>query len=308
MVAVRADPEKVYPRYLFAALRSQSVQDRISSMHVGTLIPHFKKGDFANLQIPVPNDRLQRFIGDVYFNLSAKIEFNGHAASLLSDLVSASFTALSGSCKEYEPVSTLATFHKGVSYRSADLQRSTTAMVTLKSFDRNGGYKQTGLKPFVGKHKPKQEIVPGELVVAQTDLTQAAEVVGRVVRVPSHYGVEMLVASLDLVIVGPKSDVPQEFLYAVLLDDEFRQHCRSRTSGTTVLHLASDALPSYRAPKVSRENQQRYAGAMRPLLRRRDQLGAETDRLVALRDSILAELLSGRLSVPEAHETMEAAS
>ena len=46
MVAVRADPKKVYPKYLFAALRSNDVQTQIGNMHVGTLIPHFKKGDF----------------------------------------------------------------------------------------------------------------------------------------------------------------------------------------------------------------------------------------------------------------------
>ena len=44
MVAVRPDPKKVYPKYLFAALRSYQVQQAIGNLHVGTLIPHFKKG------------------------------------------------------------------------------------------------------------------------------------------------------------------------------------------------------------------------------------------------------------------------
>lgn len=57
MVAVRADDGRIYPRFLFAALRSQVVQERIATMHVGTLIPHFKKGDFDKLLIPVPNRR-----------------------------------------------------------------------------------------------------------------------------------------------------------------------------------------------------------------------------------------------------------
>ena len=49
MVALRADPQKVDPKYLFASIRSQQVQHAISNMHVGTLIPHFKKGDFVRL-------------------------------------------------------------------------------------------------------------------------------------------------------------------------------------------------------------------------------------------------------------------
>src|SRR3984885_13897494 len=47
MVAVRADRTKIYPPYLFAALRSEPVQNAISNMHVGSMIPHFKRGDFG---------------------------------------------------------------------------------------------------------------------------------------------------------------------------------------------------------------------------------------------------------------------
>lgn len=74
MVAIRVDRKKVYPKYLFAALRSDFIQKHIEGLHVGTLIPHFKKGDFNDLQIPMPDGKIQRFIGDLYFNLSLKIE------------------------------------------------------------------------------------------------------------------------------------------------------------------------------------------------------------------------------------------
>ena len=76
MVAIRADRYKIYPKYLFAALRSAPVQDQIAQMHVGILIPHFKKGDFDKVLIPVPSGGAQRFIGDTYFDLSAKIDLN----------------------------------------------------------------------------------------------------------------------------------------------------------------------------------------------------------------------------------------
>jgi type I restriction enzyme, S subunit len=84
MVAVRADPQVVYPRFLFAALRSPLVQTQIENLHVGTLIPHFKKGDFDKLLIPLPDRRTQGFIGDMYFDLSVKIEAN-HRIVELSD-------------------------------------------------------------------------------------------------------------------------------------------------------------------------------------------------------------------------------
>ena len=73
MVAVRANPKKVHPKYLFAVLRSPTVQSQIDNMHVGTMIPHFKKGDFGKLRIPVPSLMAQREIGDLYFSLTERI-------------------------------------------------------------------------------------------------------------------------------------------------------------------------------------------------------------------------------------------
>jgi type I restriction enzyme S subunit len=62
MVALRADPNKIYPRYLFAVLRSENIQQEIEGLHVGSLIPHFKKSDFNELKIPVINEKLQEFL------------------------------------------------------------------------------------------------------------------------------------------------------------------------------------------------------------------------------------------------------
>ncbi len=73
MVAVRADAKKVYPRYLFAALRSQVVRTQIDNMHVGTMIPHFKKGDFDKLLIPMLEMKAQIAVGDLYFTISDRI-------------------------------------------------------------------------------------------------------------------------------------------------------------------------------------------------------------------------------------------
>lgn len=91
MVAVRANPKKVYPRYLFAVLRSPVVQERIGQMHVGSLIPHFKKGDFDKLLLPIPSRAAQEFIGDIYFDLSAKIELNRRCNETLEAMARALF-------------------------------------------------------------------------------------------------------------------------------------------------------------------------------------------------------------------------
>ncbi|MEX0598840.1 MAG: restriction endonuclease subunit S, partial [Candidatus Paceibacterota bacterium] len=77
MVALRAKKEIIYPKYLFALLRSKIAQDKINALHVGSLIPHFKKTDFDKLELPVFEDiNYQKEIGDIYFDICNKIENN----------------------------------------------------------------------------------------------------------------------------------------------------------------------------------------------------------------------------------------
>ena len=102
MVAIRADTTKVYPKYLFALLRSEAVQHQILNMHVGTLIPHFKKGDFANLYLQIPEDmEYQRRVGDAYFSFCESIEKNHQINQTLEQMAHAIFKSW---FVDFEPV------------------------------------------------------------------------------------------------------------------------------------------------------------------------------------------------------------
>jgi len=89
MVALRANSEIVDPSYLFAALRSPQIQEAVSGLHVGSMIAHFKKGDFDRLEIPVPDIETQREIGSLYLSISRKIENNTRTAATLEEMARA---------------------------------------------------------------------------------------------------------------------------------------------------------------------------------------------------------------------------
>jgi type I restriction enzyme S subunit len=92
MVAIRADKKVVDPKYLFALLRSPKTQASILNMHVGTMIPHFKKGDFKNLHLDVATDRgVQKAIGEIYFYFCEKIELNRQINTTLESMAQALF-------------------------------------------------------------------------------------------------------------------------------------------------------------------------------------------------------------------------
>ena len=67
------------------------MQNAVGNMHVGTLIPHFKKGDFDKLLIPLPEPSRQKFIGDCYLETSKKIDLNRRMNETLEAMARAIF-------------------------------------------------------------------------------------------------------------------------------------------------------------------------------------------------------------------------
>ena len=195
---------------------------------------------------------------------------------------------------------------KGRSYRSKELTDSDTALVTLKSFARGGGYRSDGLKSFVGPCKSEQIVRPGEVVIACTDVTQAAEVIGRPAIVRAASSFRTLVASLDTMIVRPMNDIPgRAFIYCLACTDDFVAHTYAHTTGTTVLHLAKDAVPSFQfacPPRLLGERFDQFAG---PLLERIQSSELAEDPLAALRDILLPKLISGETRVGDAERVVE---
>ena len=78
------------------------------------------------------------------------------------------------------PLSNIADFISGYSYKGNELVKSPIAMATIKNFDRKGGFKLDGYKEILpsNKLKPAQHADLFDILIAHTDLTQNAEVIG----------------------------------------------------------------------------------------------------------------------------------
>lgn len=91
MVALRADQKKIDSKFLFAALRSRTVQYQIKNLDVSGVIPHLKKSDFDKLFLPYPDKLTQKAIGNIYFNLSKKIDLLHRQNATLEGLAEVMF-------------------------------------------------------------------------------------------------------------------------------------------------------------------------------------------------------------------------
>lgn len=90
MVSLRAN-KNINNLYLLAAMRAPQVQNQIQQLQVGTMIPHFKKGDFEKLLIPMREMPIQIVIGKIYFELSKKIDLNERISKTLEDITQTIF-------------------------------------------------------------------------------------------------------------------------------------------------------------------------------------------------------------------------
>jgi type I restriction enzyme S subunit len=294
-----------YLKYVLLAEHPHLHRFASGTTHQTIYFPEVKAFHLAH---PPPTE--QRRIADVLQSFDDKIEVNRRLVGGCRELFLLEFTAWLRSQPDPQrrQLSEVAELVKGVSYRRVDLDPgSPVAMVTLKSVGRGGVYRPDGLKPYSGKYKPSQILFEGDLAVAQTDVTQAADLIGRVIEVGPAGSFETLVASLDLIIVRPASPwCSREFLLGSLLQSSFRRHCLARANGTTVLHLGKDALPTYELSVPDPEEIAAISARLRPLLERPRQAEREVNNLRNLRDALLPKLLSGELRVQDAAEQVEA--
>ncbi|AAO54616.1 restriction endonuclease subunit S [Pseudomonas syringae group genomosp. 3] len=207
-----------------------------------------------------------------------------------------------------ESIANVAEVVKGKSYKSTELAESHhTALVTLKSFSRGGGFRLDGFKPYTGSYKQTQVVVPGDLIIAYTDVTQAAELIGKPAIVVGVEDYQTLVASLDVGIVRTNNPrVSRQYLYGLFRTELFQSHTFAHTSGTTVLHLAKDGVGSYKFACPSQELVQCFSAVTETLSERCQNNIDQMRTLTQLRDTLLPRLISGQLRLPEAEAQIEA--
>ena len=200
-------------------------------------------------------------------------------------------------------LSEVASFVGGYSYTGKELTDfSNVAMATIKNFMRNGGFKAEGFKGINPSAKLKECYYANlfDILVAHTDLTQNADVIGNAELLLTCGKYNSIIFSMDLVKVLPKEIFPYSFLLAAMLKNKmFKAHCLGYINGTTVLHLNKKALPKFEIRKPSDSEAKIMNETLAPYYKRMAKLLQETDKLISLRDTLLPKLMSGEVKINE---------
>lgn len=294
--------------YLMYYLQSPKGQAALTARATGTTVTGIKQAEFRKIELELPEYDYQVKVSGIIRAIDEKIALNKKINNNLLEQIN----CLCSEWIEHDIVpegwsefalSDIADFVGGYSYKSSELVESTTAMATIKNFDRNGGFKLDGFKELQPspKIKSSQFVELFDILVAHTDLTQNAEVVGNAELIMSKSNYDRIAFSMDLVKVVPTVEGLSNFLLgAILQTKRFKAHCLGYVNGTTVLHLSKKALPEYR---VMLPNDLSYLKpldeAITFLYKEISANVAENLKLELIRDSILPKLMSGDLDVSE---------
>ncbi len=267
----------------------------------GATMPSLNQSILELLPMKLPPLKLQAEISDLLSSLDNKINLLHRQNTTLEQLAETLFRqwfVQDIDSKELMFLDEFAETINGVSYKSSELNSSKVAMVSLKSFDRHGGFRIDGFKEFTGKFKERQTVREGDLIVAHTDITQEAEVIGNPALVISHPSYETLVISMDMVKVVPKTDlVSIEYLYYLMKTREFKGHCEGNANGSTVLHLSKRAIPTFEFARPDKTKLIEFTNNARGITRKFFLNHKQIRTLTQLRDTLLPKLMSGEVRV-----------
>ena len=270
-----------------------------------TAVPIINKSSFSNYEVEVPDLETQEKIASILSSLDSKIELNRRINDNLEQQAQALFKSWfldnpNPNWRE-ETLSEVALFIGGYSYNGEELtDSSNVAMATIKNFGRNGGFKVDGFKDITpsGKLRKCHYADTFDILVAHTDLTQNADVIGNAELLLTKGNYDSIIFSMDLVKVLPNDSFPHRFLLAAMLKNKvFKGHCLGYVNGTTVLHLSKKALPEFEIKIPSESEANVMNDTLASLYKRMAEVLQENDRLTRLRDTLLPKLMSGDLKI-----------
>jgi len=290
MVALRVDENKVYPKYLFAVLRSSQIQQEIEGLHVGSLIPHFKKSDFDDLQIPLVEEKLQKYIGDVYFNLSLKIDLLHRQNKTLEAMAETLFRQwfIEDESLDEVAVSELVTFNpKRTLAKGTESTYLEMAGLSTQNFNATGYY--------------KREFTSGTKFIHQDTLlariTPCLEN-GKAGYVTFLSDREVGWGSTEYIVMRPKSGIHPLMAYVLCRNQDFKDYAESCMEGSSGRQRVNvEHLQEFTIGKPTDEVIQQFNEYLESIESKLIYNSKQIQTLEKLRDTLLPKLMSGEVRV-----------
>jgi type I restriction enzyme S subunit len=189
---------------------------------------------------------------------------------------------------------------KGVSYNTPDISSNSEGevFITLNNFLRGGGFKSE-YGYYIGTRAKENHIVKnGDLIIALTDMTPLAQVVGAPAIVILPYGYEKGIISLDCAKIKLNNNYLKFYIYLYL---KYTQEENSTfAGGVNVLHLNLDLFKANKFILIPPSSiLQHFHSLVEPLFQKIILNQKQIMTLKKVRDTLLPLLVFGKLRIEE---------
>jgi type I restriction enzyme S subunit len=341
MGLMRPDPEKLDSRFLLYYYLGPEFQNVIRERTIhGSTVERIALIEFPKFPIRIPPLPSQRAIASVLGTLDDLIELNRETNEILEEMARTLFKSwfvdfdpvrakLEGRPPagmdaataalfpdhfqdselgqipkgwEVKPLGDLADMDKGLSYKGSGLEEEGgMPMVNLGCFSGRGIFNTDKIKRYTGDYRERHLVHEGDLVIANTDMTQNRVIIGSPSIVPKLGRESKFIFTHHVFAVRfkPGADIFRRYVYFTLLKPEFREIAEGFSTGTTVLALPRDGLTKYMLclpPVPLIEEFERQAEPLLAIIHANNE---ESRELATLRDTLLPKLLSGEVEAPK---------
>lgn len=197
-------------------------------------------------------------------------------------------------------ISTFGRVQKGLSYKGSGLTDDGFPMINLGCFAKGGNFLRSKIKSYAGEYKTRHLVQAGDIVIANTDITQKREVLGAACLVPDDLAAALFTHHVFCLRLEKHSLALAQYILGNLNQNAFRERAIGFASGTTVLALPPSAVNDFEIAFPGDPLLRAYDDLVRPMLDRVHIGQKNIDTLSALRDTLLPRLISGKLRVPAA--------
>ena len=141
---------------------------------------------------------------------------------------------------------------RGISYKGKHLEVNPSLgvpMINLGCFNINGEFNPRKIKYYSGDYKNRHKLSSGDLLIANTDITQERLVLGSAIIVPKY--LDQCLFTHHTTLIKLKESVPESmshYLFYLTKSNKFSSHVSGFATGTTVLNMPPDTITKYRIP------------------------------------------------------------
>ena len=313
-------------RFAFYLISSPTVKYQLDSASQQTKIRHTSPDKIKDCVAFLPNLDYQIKVSNLLDNLNNKIETNNKTIQALESLAKTIYDywflqfefpneegkpyKSSGGKMDwndelkreipegwrYEELQSKICLTKGISYTSKNIVTGEgIPMINLASIDINRNYKPNELKYFDGDVNESKKCKTFDLLIACTDLTRNADIIGSPILVTNDY--DEFTYSMDLVkLETHDNNLNPMYLYGTLRTDFYHNYIKGFASGTNVLHLNTKGIEWYKCVIPTMNIQNKYSDLIKNIHLKKCELIKENQELASLRDFLLPMLMNGQVT------------